>query len=183
MALAPLSSSSIAPSTAERLAGRSMKTARSARPPGARVRRTPATATEGPSVIGAQRTLGPPRPDLVAGFGTRHSRLRLLSRRKTGKRAFFFYESAEVKPPPLTFFFQFGPSAPGVPSTSRSHLRVPRLAVCGEAGNPEAVVPRIPRYLGILMRPPGLCSDSRAFGLMASSGVRPHRVGTTFYPY
>ena len=61
MDLAPLSSSSIAPSTAERLACRSMKSARSARPPGARVRRTPATATEEPSVIGAQRSHGPAR--------------------------------------------------------------------------------------------------------------------------
>jgi hypothetical protein len=33
----------------------------SARPPGARVRRTPATATEGPSVFGAQRSHGAPR--------------------------------------------------------------------------------------------------------------------------
>ena len=93
-----------------------------------------------------------------------------------------FYESAEVKPPPLTFFFQFGPPSLGVPSTSRSHLRVPRLAVCGEAGNPEAIVLRIPSYLRVLMRPPGLYSGFRACGLVASSGVQPHRAGTTFYP-
>ena len=69
---------------------------------------------------------------------------------KTGKRA--FYEFAEVKPPPSTFFFRFCSSSPGVPSTCRSHLRVPRLAVCGEAGNPEAIVLRIPSYIGLLMR-------------------------------
>jgi hypothetical protein len=50
--LAPLSSCSSDPSTAERLACRAMKSARSARPPDARVRRTPAAATEGPSVMG-----------------------------------------------------------------------------------------------------------------------------------
>ena len=92
------------------------------------------------------------------------------------------YEFAEVKPPPSTFFFRFCSSSPGVPSTCRSHLRAPRLAVLGEAGSPEALVPCSPRYLGVLMRPPGLFSGSRAFGLVASSGVRPHRVGTTFYP-
>src|SRR5689334_20034383 len=61
MDLAPLSSSTIAPSTTERLAYRSMNRANSARPPGARVRRTPATATEGPSVIGAQPSRREPR--------------------------------------------------------------------------------------------------------------------------
>jgi len=105
---------------------------------------------------------------------------RILESPKTENRA--FYEFAEVKPPPSTFFFRFCSSSLGAPSTCRSHLRVPRLAVRGEAGNPEVIVPCIPRYLRVLMRPPGLCSGFRAFGLVASSGVRPHRVGTTFYP-
>ena len=89
---------------------------------------------------------------------------------------------AEVKPPQSTFFFRFCSPFPGVPSTCRSHLRVARLAAGGEPGNPEVIVPCIPRHLSVLMRPPGLFSGFRAFGLVASSGVRPHRVGTTFYP-
>jgi hypothetical protein len=60
MDLAPLSKSNIAPSTAEPLACRSMDSARSARPPGARVRRTPVTAMVGPSVFGARRRYGAP---------------------------------------------------------------------------------------------------------------------------
>jgi hypothetical protein len=54
MDLAPLSSTNVAPSTAEPLACRSMNSASSARPPDARVRRTSTTTTEGLSVFGAR---------------------------------------------------------------------------------------------------------------------------------
>ena len=88
MDLAPLSSSNIAPSTAEPVACRSMDSASSARPPGARVRRTPATATEGPSVFGAQGSHGAPRgltwvPDSEPSFSTGFSTFP----RKSGNRA------------------------------------------------------------------------------------------------
>jgi hypothetical protein len=73
------------------------------------------------------------------------------------------------------------PSA-GVPSTCRVHLLVPRLAACGEAGNQEVPVRCCRHHSDVLVFPPGLLGVGRAFGLVASSGVRPRRVDTTFYP-
>ena len=99
---------------------------------------------------------------------------------ETGNRA--FYEFAEVKPPQSIFSFRV------LFLLSRRTFHVSILPPgsparrLGEAGNTEVIVPRIPRYLGVLIRPPGLFSGFRAFGLVASSGVRPHRVGMTFYP-
>src|SRR5262249_24517758 len=105
-------------------------------------------------------------------------RAELMSRAVMKKN---FYESADVKPWQLFSCSLLNSFAVCGRRSSQVHRWVPRLAVLGEAGNPAVLAPAWPGHQPRLIFPPGLVGLSCAFGLVASSELRPPRVGTNFY--
>src|SRR5208282_6827886 len=94
-----------------------------------------------------------------------------------------FYEFAEVKPRGNCFSFLRDSWFQGKPSTPRVPRWCSRLAGHGEAGTTAVLARRWPGHCRFLILPPGPSVSSRALGLVASTFVRPIRVGTTFYPF